>query len=201
MISPATLMGVELPTPAAAAAIAKLPPRTPILTQGAEITLDVKFQSLGAPAGIDLITDSIQADLSRQLIDRGIQVKPRAGLVLVVAIQEKQTDERLRFMMVATGQEISIRETRVDCELILKDVIGKVLWHQSHAFYNQGQRLIESVPAGMTAADHLRRLQWKEVLQWFQEGGLPETIYEPLPTGGLGESMLGPTGEVNAKSY
>ena len=199
--SPAMLMGVHLPTPAAAAAIKKLPPRAPLLEAGSDVTLDVKFASSGSPAGVDLITDSIQADLAKQLIARGVNVKPRAGLVLVVTIREKLTNNRLRFKMLANGQELSVQETRVDCELVLKDVTGKSLWERTQSFFNEGQRLIETVPADSSAADHLRRLQWQEVLRWFENGGLPEKIFEPLPSDGLGESLLGPQGESNAQAY
>ncbi|MEZ6133648.1 MAG: SHD1 domain-containing protein [Pirellulaceae bacterium] len=200
-IGQGTLMGVELPSPAATAAINKLPPQVPILEKGGEVTLDVQFSALGAPAGIDLITDAIQADLSKQLLARGVQVKPRTGLVLVVTISEKRTQNRLRFKMLATGEEQSIQETRVDCELTLKDVTGTTLWQRTQAFYNEGQRLVETVPAGVSAADHLRRLQWREVMKWFEDGGLPEKIYEPLPVAGLGESLLGPLGETNVQTY
>ncbi len=201
MINPATLMSVVIPTPAASAAVEKLPPRVPILATGSEITLDIKFEALGSPAGTDLITDAIQADLSRQLQARGVMVKPRTGLVLEVAIREQPTENRLRFVVLATGQETSIRETSVECELSLKDVTGQVLWHRSQPFYTEPQRLVATVPAGTTASDHFRRLQWQEVLRWFEDGGLPETIYEPLPVSGLGESVLGPTGEANTKTY
>jgi|GEM_PF-3323526 len=201
MISPATLMNVALPTAAATAAVQKLPPRVPILARGSELTLDVKFAALGSPAGMDLITDSIQADLSRQLEARGVKVKPRTGLVLEVSIREQATDNLLRFVVLATGQETSIRETSVECALTLKDITGQVLWQRSQPFYTEPQRLVATVPVGMTAADHFRRLQWQEVLQWFNDGGLPETIYEPLPASGLGESVLGPSGETNIRTF
>lgn len=195
------LMGTELPSQTTKAAIAKRPPPKPILQKGAEVTLDVKFRSSGNTVGVDLVTDSILADVSRQLLGRGIQVKPRTGLVLSVSVQEELTDNNLRFRMLATGQEISVRETRVDCHLILKDVSGATLWKQSQAFYNEGDQLIESIPVGVSAADHLRQKQWRQVLKWFAEGGLPKTIYEPYPEKGLGESMLGSTGETEVKVY
>jgi WD40 repeat protein len=195
------MMGLELPSQTTKAAISKRPPPKPIVQRGSEITLDVKFRSPGNTAGIDLITDSILADISRQLVGRGVQVKPRSGLVLNVLVQEQLTDQNLRFRMLATGQEVSVRETRVDCHLVLKDVSGSVLWKRSQAFYNESDQMIESIPVGVSAGDHLRRKQWKQVLQWFADGGLPKTIYEPFPEGGLGESLLGPTGETDAKVY
>src|SRR5690606_22201680 len=137
MISPAILMNVALPTAAAIAAVQKLPPRVPILARGSELTLDVKFDALGSPAGMDLITDAIQADLSRQLETRGVKVKPRTGLVLEVSIRERATDNLLRFVVLATGQETSIRETSVECALTLKDVTGQVLWQRSQPFYTE----------------------------------------------------------------
>jgi hypothetical protein len=84
---------------------------------------------------------------------------------------------------------------------VLKDVSGAVLWKRSQAFYNESDQMIESIPVGVSASDHLRRKQWKQVLEWFTDGGLPKIIYEPFPESGLGESMLGPTGETEVKVY
>lgn len=196
-----TLKGVELPSQATKYAVSQLPPPKTLVQRGSQISLDVKFQSPDNPAGIDLITDAIVADVTRNLDNRGIEVKPRMGLVLSVVVQEHPTDRNLMFRLLVTGQQITVRETRVDCHLTLKDISGKVLWKRSQAFFNEADRMIESIPGGTSAAEHLRRKQWKQVLQWFSDAGLPETIYEPHEANGLGESLLGPNGETEIKVY
>lgn len=193
---PAALCSAKLPSPPAMAVIEKLSGPRPLLDKGSQVTLDIRFKPRGDSVGLDLIVGRIRSSLTEQLKKQGFEIDDRSSIGLVVKVDEAFTNRR-EF----THSRNNVSENRVTCDLSLRDVTGKELWKRIQYFYNDGDRMVEALTPGESLEGRLRAKQWEEVLKWFESPVIPETIYEPVATEGLGESMLGVQGETNIKTF
>ncbi len=196
----ASICSATLPTQPALSVIDKLKGPQQLLGVGGSVALDVQLKPLGESVGLDLLIDRVRQSVTRQLETRQLRVDPRSSLALAIKVVETRTGNGATFQS-SNGFAPRVQETRVECELTLKDITGNALWQRRQFFYNDPDRMVETLLPGESLEGRLRARQWDEVLRWFESEVLPEKVYEPIAPDGLGESMLGPQGEANVKLF
>lgn len=197
LAQPAKLVGEKLPGKDTVATIASAPQPQDLLPSGSALTLDVNVSITGDGLADKVLKDDAQNKLTEALTKRGMKVQERSPLALRVSLRETLTGKliELRPILGGVSYRYQIKGKLLTCRLELTDISRQSLWTHEQTIPVRDEIPRTGIPQGTTPDAFVRQQQWSDAMKWIGGDGLPEHIYEKWAYSGMGESILGPSGE------
>ena len=182
-----SMVGFEIPTEETKKQIANAPAPKPLLAKGESLVVDVQVNISGDKLADSLFRDQAIAAISQSLKSHGIESSDRAGVKLVVRIDQVIEHGRV-------GSKVPLKML-ASCRLT--DISNEVLWQRDKMVGAEKDENEKGV-----LADDVRKKEWENVLVWLKQTIEPSTMYEKWYYRGLGESILSSGGEklIDAKT-
>lgn len=175
-----SMVGFEIPTDETQKKIANAPAPKSLLAKGESLVVDVQVNISGDKLADSLFRDQAVASISQNLKSHGIESSDRAGVKLVVRIDQVIDHGRV-------GSKVPLKML-ASCRLT--DISNEVLWQRDKMVGAEKDENEKGV-----LAEDVRRKEWENVLVWLKQTIEPSTMYEKWYYRGLGESILSSAGE------
>lgn len=192
------LFSMELPDQQVGAILAQVRPPQPLIGPNCAVTVQPQIENppQSLPPGwaqLQNLNEALYRHFSKQLTDRRVQVVDRAGVRLIVGVDENKLEATVPMGGLLTpSRKMLISAKLLTPYLAVVDADGNRLWLKQPSEDDLPPIDPDDCPEGMDKATYVTLQQWDNAVQWLRTTEVPFPLFPPSVHRGYGESLVTP---------